>query len=163
MKTAYRILYDQSKCTGCRMCEAICSFTREDEFNPVKARCKIIRSIKKGMLTKVRVSCQQCSEPKCLEVCPRGAISQTETGVKFVDEKLCIGCRMCEMACPVGAISVNQEKGVSFKCDLCKDYDEPNCVKYCYTGAIRYMPEEKIAIALSRMKSEKYLENTKEV
>jgi len=93
-------------------------------------------------------------------VCPSGAITANDEGVKMGDEKKCIGCRMCEMACPVGAIAVNSEKGVSLKCDLCDGLEEPQCVKYCYTEALRYLPDERVGITLARAKSEKYLEIT---
>ena len=153
-----RIVWDQSKCTGCRVCEAICSFTKEGEFNPVKSRCKILRTIEDSVLYKVRVSCLQCEKPYCQEVCPAGAIIENDNGVKVTDESKCIGCRMCELACPVGAITVNMEKGVSLKCDLCKDENEPQCVEYCYTGALQYIASEKTGNVLARSKSDKYLE-----
>jgi Fe-S-cluster-containing hydrogenase component 2 len=99
-----------------------------------------------------------------MAVCPSGAITANDTGVKIVNEEKCIGCRMCEMACPVGAIAVNAEKGVSLKCDLCTDLDEPQCVKYCYTEALQYLSDERVGITLARAKSEKFLDlSTQEV
>ena len=155
-----RIVWDMAKCTGCRVCEAICSFVKEGEFNPVKARGKVVRTVERSILHKVRVTCLQCEEPNCMAVCPSGAINVNDRGVKIVNEEKCIGCRMCEMACPVGAIAVNSEKGVSLKCDLCDGLEEPQCVKYCYTEALKYLPDERVGITLARAKSEKYLEMT---
>ena len=58
---------------------------------------------------------------------------------------------------------MNAEKGVSIKCDLCSDQDEPQCVKYCYPEALQYLPDERVGITLARAKSEKYVEmSTKE-
>jgi carbon-monoxide dehydrogenase iron sulfur subunit len=153
-----RIVWDMAKCSGCRVCEAICSFVKEGEFNPVKARGKVVRTVERSILYKVRVTCLQCEEPNCMAVCPTGAITANDGGVKIVNEEKCIGCRMCEMACPVGAIAVCAEKGVSLKCDLCQGLEEPQCVKYCYTEALRYLPDERVGITLARAKSEKYLE-----
>ena len=159
-----RIIWDQEKCPGCRVCEAICSFTKEGEFNPEKARCRIVRTVEDQRLHRVRVSCLQCDEPACMSVCPAGAISQKEDGVKVVDEDKCLGCKMCELACPVGAITVNPEKHVSIKCDQCRDLDEPQCVKYCWSEALQYIPEERVGAVLARRKSEKFKElNAKEL
>ena len=36
-----KINIDYKKCTGCRMCEQICVFSREKKFNPRKARIKV--------------------------------------------------------------------------------------------------------------------------
>jgi carbon-monoxide dehydrogenase iron sulfur subunit len=158
-----RIVWDMAKCTGCRVCEAVCSLVKEGEFNPVKARGKVVRTVERSILHKVRVTCLQCEEPNCKAVCPTGAITANDGGVKIVNEEKCIGCKMCEIACPVGAIAVNAEKGVSIKCDLCAGQDEPQCVKYCYPEALQYLPDERVGITLARAKSEKYVEmSTKE-
>ena len=153
-----RLIWDHEKCVGCRVCEAVCSFIKEGESNPVKSRCKIVRSVKDNILYKVRVHCQQCEDAYCKAVCPSEAITEDLNGIKRVDEKKCIGCRMCEMACPVGAITVNPDKHVSIKCDLCRELDEPQCVKYCYAGALQYMAPEKAGSFVARAKSEKMME-----
>ena len=153
-----RIIWDAAKCTGCRVCEAICSLVKEGESNPVKARGKVVRTIKSSILHKVRVSCLQCEEAYCKAVCPASAIRVDEGGVKVVDDEKCIGCKMCEMACPVGAIAVSSEKGIALKCDLCAGLEEPQCVKYCYTEALKHLPDGRVGMALARAKSEKFLE-----
>jgi carbon-monoxide dehydrogenase iron sulfur subunit len=156
-----RIVWDKDKCTGCRVCEAICSFVKEGEFNPVKSRIKALLSVDRQIRYKVVVFCLQCEEAHCKAVCPAGAIVENAAGTKTVDEDKCIGCRLCEIACPVGAISVNAEKGVALKCDLCADEDEPQCVKYCFSEALKYLPDEKVGVALARAKSKKFLETVR--
>ena len=155
-----RITWDQEKCTGCRVCEAICSFVKEGEFNPVKARGKVLHTVDRQIRYTVRVYCLQCEEAYCKAVCPASAIS-VKDGIKVVDENKCIGCKLCEIACPVGAISVNPEKGVALKCDLCIDQDEPQCVKYCYSGALQYLPSETVGYSIARTKSQKFLDMVK--
>ena len=86
-----RIVLDMGKCTGCRVCEAICSLVKEGEFNPVKARAKVVRTVERSILHKVRVTCLQCEEPNCKAVCPTGAITLDDRGVKVTDEDKCIG------------------------------------------------------------------------
>ena len=152
------IIWNSKKCVGCRVCEAVCSLYHEGVSNPMMATCKIIRTIENAILHKIRVSCMQCEEAKCMSVCPTGAISENSKKIKIVNEDKCIGCRMCEIACPVGAIHVHPDKMVSMKCDLCNGLDEPQCVKYCYSEALQYIPAEGAGMIFARAKSEKFLE-----
>lgn len=147
-----RIVWEKTKCTGCRVCEGVCSLHRENEFNPAKSRGFMLRTVKDSILYKLRVFCQQCEEANCMAVCPASAISD-EDGVRLVDETKCLGCKMCEMACPVGAIAVSREKGVSVKCDQCAGLDEPQCVKYCWPKALEFVAAEEVASHAARAKS----------
>src|SRR5450759_3272161 len=47
--------------------------------------------------------CMQCENPPCTWVCPVSATYRTEDGIILVDEKRCIGCGYCVVACPYGA------------------------------------------------------------
>ena len=69
-----RIVWDQEKCTGCRVCEAICSFVKEGEFNPTKARGKILLNVDRQIRHSIRVSCLQCADAPCVEACARCAV-----------------------------------------------------------------------------------------
>jgi len=153
-----RIVFDQTKCVGCRVCEAICSLSNEGEFNPEKARIRVIRTFEEGILYKTPVMCMQCENQYCQAVCPAGAISRDGRNAKIVDEKKCIGCKLCEVACPVGAVTVRSDRHAAVKCSLCADYDEPQCAKFCFGGALQYMEEERVGIARAREKSVKFLE-----
>jgi len=83
--------------------------------------------------------CNQCSNPACVQVCPVGATFKTEDGVVLVDEKRCIGCRYCVQACPYGARTFDERRGVPDKCTLCYHRItkglQPACVDSCPTGA----------------------------
>lgn len=153
-----RIVLDQDKCDGCRVCEGICSLVKEGEADPTKSRIRVVRTVEDQILYSIPVFCQQCEEAFCEEACPSHAISRNGDGVLLVDNEKCIGCKLCEIACPVGAITVHPEKHVAIKCDLCIDYDEPQCVRHCYTGALRVLPAERVGMARARAKSEKFLE-----
>ena len=157
-----RIIWDPAKCNGCRVCEAICSFVKEGEFNPVKSRGKIVMIVDNQIRYSVRISCLQCEEAPCKTICPRNAISINDAGIKIVNEVKCIGCRLCEIVCPIGAIAVNPDTGKAIKCDLCTSFEEPPCVKYCYPEALRYLPSEKVGQSLARAKSDKFLELAKQ-
>jgi len=137
------LVIDEEKCTGCRMCEVVCSWWHEQEFNPALARIQIVSD--KSESFDWAVVCQQCEKAMCQETCPAGAIYfNAEFNAYVVDEKKCIGCKMCISSCPVGAMGFNPEKGVSIKCDLCEG--DPKCVKYCPAGAIEFIESEKVSL-----------------
>ncbi len=80
--------------------------------------------------------------------CPTGAISRDREGETYIKDNLCIGCGQCATACEFGNISIRtlsedvaakataREKGKAVKCDICKNYDYPNCVYNCPQAAI---------------------------
>jgi carbon-monoxide dehydrogenase iron sulfur subunit len=129
------ITIDPQKCTGCRQCAMICSFKHEGVFSMTLSRIKLV-SFEDICLT-VPVTCAYCEEPICEKVCPVGAMTHDpETGMAKVIEELCIGCKECLNACPIGAIDIHPNKKVPIRCDLCGG--DPQCVANCERGALKY-------------------------
>jgi len=56
---------------------------------------------------------------------------------KDVKNDLCVGCKVCTIACPFGTINYNADSGKVVKCDLCGG--DPQCVSACPTDAITYV------------------------
>ena len=134
------------KCTGCGTCELMCSFRHHGEFNPRKARIR--KTIFLHDELAVPVVCTQCEEAWCQSICPSGAISRTvleesNAAVVQVDESRCLGCKMCQVACPFGNIAVGSS-GHAEKCDLCDG--DPQCVKFCPRGALRFIDSERSVV-----------------
>jgi carbon-monoxide dehydrogenase iron sulfur subunit len=149
---------DIEKCTGCKTCEAVCSLRNTGRVQPARSRIKVIRYEKRGEYHNfIPMVCQQCSTPLCMEACPTNAISRNEvTGAMIVDEKACVGCRVCNMACPIGGISIDPVSTVAFKCELCDG--DPECAKYCDLEALSYVPLDKLDSSMKRSKSQKISE-----
>lgn len=77
--------------------------------------------------------------PWCLLACPTDAFHVDEAaGAKVIEEEKCSGCMLCMTACPATPkrIRYNAGKKVCLKCDLCGG--DPQCVKFCPTGALTY-------------------------
>jgi len=125
------------KCTGCRLCAIACSLKQFGECNPKKGAIGIARD--EYARFEFQFICLQCDDPECVAACMTGAMVKGEDGIVRRDEDKCIGCRMCSVACPYGAI--NTFKGEIIKCDLCDG--DPVCVKFCSTNAIVYEEENK--------------------
>ena len=135
------MVIDEKKCTGCRICEMICSFTHAPEkiFNPAQSRIKIMKKEEAGI--DLPVLCFHCAAPRCRDSCPVGAIQTRPDGVVQIDESLCSGCQACMASCPYGAI--RELHGQIIKCDLCGG--KPSCVEWCPTQALRYAETDPAA------------------
>lgn len=83
------------------------------------------------------VKCNQCGQPKCLSVCPTAAITKSETdGVVRINDDKCVGCGLCNLACPYGGVSYNASRAKAYKCDNCNG--EPECVPACVSGQLTF-------------------------
>ena len=90
---------DYQKCTGCRLCELVCSVSHHGISNPARSRIKVMKWETEGLY--IPMSCQQCEDAPCMSACPVKAISRDETlGRVMVDYDVCIGCRTCVSVCP---------------------------------------------------------------
>ena len=69
----------------------------------------------------IPIYCHHCSKAPCKEACPVDAISRNEQGIVLIDDDLCIGCRECLEACPFGAMQFEDNREIAVKCDLCLD------------------------------------------
>ncbi len=136
MASTQRIRIKSEKCTGCRVCELICSFTQHGEFNPKRSRIRVVKM--ERFFVDVPVVCQQCLKPVCVESCPLGALSSDTHKTIHVDEEICTGCELCVEACPFGAISIDPLNSSAIVCDLCSG--DPQCVRWCPTGTLELSP-----------------------
>lgn len=133
-----RIIVYPEKCTGCRLCESICALYNEKMNDLSRSRIRIIKMHSLGLSTPV--VCCQCKNPPCGKVCPVKAIIKDSNGLVKINGEQCIGCEVCVSQCPFGAMISLPEKVA--KCDLCGG--NPQCVKYCATGAIEYEDSEMV-------------------
>ena len=143
------ITADSAKCIGCRTCEVACvvSHQHDRSCSTVSATqfAPRIRVVKSGELSTATL-CRQCEDAPCANVCPQGAIRR-ENAAWRVDQRRCIGCKSCMVACPYGAMTVMMtDDGVqALKCDLCShSEDGPACVAACPIQALRCMTAEEL-------------------
>jgi len=130
------VVAEAERCSGCRVCELICSLTREGECNPFVSA--IHRQTVALDLRFEPETCKQCADAPCGQACPTDAIAHDPlTGGVVVDTKACTACGACVEACPFGQIRLVNELVV--KCDLCGG--EPLCVTWCPRKALSVLVE----------------------
>ena len=163
----FGIIVEVDRCVGCQACAIACK--EENQVPPGVFFLKILRSenIEDNVVNYYRASCQHCDNPACMKICPAKAISKGPHGEILVDQKKCIGCHMCEKACPYGAPQFADPKKTSYfgektplevipvrpenartpgkaeHCTLCTHRTSkglpPACVAACATGALTFV------------------------
>lgn len=125
-----KILFYPDKCTTCELCELVCSALHETIFNPDLSRVKITGHYEGDELVVKGSVCNSCLA--CVQVCPCGAITADENGLKYYPEA-CSKYGVCVEECPRGIISKRPD-GLIRICDLCGG--DPQCVAWCPKGAL---------------------------
>jgi Fe-S-cluster-containing dehydrogenase component len=148
------VIADPTKCVGCRRCELACTEFNDGKASPTMARIKVNRNLSfgpKGVYAGQRGQgnwgnglitqdfCKQCPHPvPCANACPNDAIVvQPPTNARVVDPKKCIGCKMCQKACPWEMMSFDSDTNKATKCFLCNG--KPKCVEACPAEALNYV------------------------
>ena len=152
MRTAkssrFAILTDTTLCTGCEECVTACKdvnhlgkdrsrrWNRSIDDLSATRFTTIIRQ-RDGLF--VRRQCRHCQSPACVSACIVGALQKTDEGPVIYDDKKCIGCRYCMLACPYGIPRYEWAEAIPYirKCTFCYDdimsgtLDVPACVAAC--------------------------------
>ena len=84
------------------------------EKPPAQARIKVKRSGNQYWAT----VCQHCTDSMCVRACMTGAMQYSTLGEVIHNIEKCVGCWMCIMVCPLGAIASRSEAKKASKCDL---------------------------------------------
>jgi len=158
------VLFDSTRCIGCRKCEEGCNEVNElpgpdkafsdlsvldaERRTTAKSYTVVNRygdaDGDKGPLYR-KIQCNHCLEPACASVCFVAAFSKTETGAVVYDPSVCVGCRYCMIACPFEIPAYEYDNAFSpriRKCTMC--YPRvvkgllPGCVEICPTEALTY-------------------------
>jgi len=151
------MLYDSTKCVGCRACQNACkkrnglahetdpSGLYEMPHDLDSKTWTLIKLYKDTANTSfVKNQCMHCIHPACVSVCPVGALEKLPSGPVVYHRERCIGCRYCMAACPFQIPKTEWEKPLPFiqKCDFCADLqakgENPRCGEACPTGALIY-------------------------
>lgn len=161
------MLYDATKCVGCKACMSSCKRVNgdygslayekarfdtdglwdapEDLTGSTRTLIKLFKGSEKEW-SYVKYSCMHCQKPSCVSVCPVSAMTRDAvTGIVDYNKNACIGCRYCQIACAFNIPKFQWDKAIPqiVKCDLCKNTNLPKkgitaCAEVCPTGAILF-------------------------
>ena len=164
------VLFDNTRCIGCRKCEEGCNKVNElpepdrpfsdlslldtQRRTTAKAYTVVNRyddaDRGKGPLYR-KVQCNHCLEPACASVCFVSAFKKSSTGAVTYDESVCVGCRYCMIACPFEIPAYEYDNAFSpkvMKCTMCFPRISigllPGCVEACPTEALTYGKREDL-------------------
>ena len=162
------VLYDANKCIGCRACQVACkqwnelpaevTTNRGTYENPPRMSAYTFTKIHftelehngKFQWVFAKLQCMHCEHPACVTACPVGALVKTPDGPVIYDDRKCIGCRYCMVACPFGVPNFEWDKPIPWirKCTFCADRQaaglKPACVTTCPTGALEFGEREEL-------------------
>jgi len=160
-KDALGLLYDATRCVGCKSCMVACSQandlrpdTRSDALHQApltlnyltKNIIKLYRTADGSEYSYFKQQCMHCNDPACVSACMFGGLSKDEvSGIVGWQGSKCVGCRYCEVACPFH-VPTFQWDGFNpkiVKCELCRERiakgaKQPGCSEVCPTQAVIY-------------------------
>lgn len=93
------VIADSRRCVACFACQAACVENHLRMGLQAYPRL-IVTYTPEGAMP---LQCRQCDRPACMTVCPVKAIN-LRNGSVVLNETVCIGCKMCGLACPFGVI-----------------------------------------------------------
>lgn len=173
------VLFDATRCIGCRKCEAGCNKANklpapakpfedltvlEKERRTDEKTYTVVNKYqgKKGPLFR-KIQCNHCMEPACASVCFVQAFKKNPDGSVTYDASVCVGCRYCMVACPFNIPAYEYSDPLTprvMKCTMCHDQIQkgelsaPGCVGACPKEALTYgKREDLIDIARERMRA----------
>ncbi len=143
------------KCLACKSCEIACAVEHSRSKTLAGALAETPRPrhrvrVEGAGAFSYPARCLHCEEAPCIAACPTGAMGRhPRTRAVLVDSGRCIGCWMCVMVCPFGAVAADPVARRPLKCDRCPDRVErglpPACVSACPTRALVFATPEEMA------------------
>ena len=128
------IKIDADKCSGCRLCEVVCSaFHSEPKYssnNPARSRIQIIRHPLKDIWLPVFAG----------EYTPAECMGRDKY---IIDGKEYNECSFCRASCPSRDLFKEPDSGLPIRCDMCEGEDQPQCVEWCLNDVLVYEEREE--------------------
>lgn len=138
-------------CDGCGRCVKACEKVVSKGLKKGAKKAALIKVLKRGRLY-FPVMCRNCQDAPCVTACMTGCRRQDKEGLVITDYSRCVGCWMCIMNCPFGAIVRDEEDHIARKCEGCTDRETAPCVAACTMGILSHSDVKQFS-AMTRMQS----------
>ena len=119
-----KIKVHKTKCSGCHLCEMVCSLFHVGVINVEKSAIRIQKN-DLGNSHNTPIFCLQCKDMKCLE---------GEGAQEGLEKKKFIWNKSRAERCPFGALGVFENE--AYHCDLCGG--SPQSIKVCTPKALHH-------------------------
>ena len=151
------VLYDATRCKGCRGCEYDCA---EANGLPEPLSNKEIKGLRKPDdkhrtvvneyktskgIVYAKMQCMHCNEPACASACLTEALTKTKDGPVIWRSNKCMGCRYCMVSCPfdMPKFEYHSANPKIEKCTMCFETrvskgELPACVENCPNDALMF-------------------------
>lgn len=151
---AVGMLFDSTRCVGCRACQTACKVANQlppdrasanggqydapDDLN--SSTKNVIKAYDAGgHLAFVKQQCMHCVDPSCVSACMLGAMHKAGdgkrrfegekkgSGIVAWDKYTCTGCRYCQLACAFNVPKFEWFEAFPriVKCELCRHRADP--------------------------------------
>ncbi len=172
------VLFDATRCIGCRKCEAACNTVNElpqpekpfDDLTVLDTKRRttidsytIVNKYQvQGAPVYRKFQCNHCLEPACASACFVKAFKKLPNGAVVYDASVCVGCRYCMIACPFEIPTYEYYEPLTprvLKCTLCAprlaEGKLPGCVEACPKEALTFgVRDDLIKMARERIRKQ---------
>lgn len=107
----YGMVIDLHRCVGCAACDIACKSENNVPHDHHWSN-HIIETTGTFPDTRYRyipTLCNHCDNAPCVKNCPTTAMYKSAEGLTLHEPAKCIGCRLCQLACPYGVIYFNEK------------------------------------------------------
>ncbi len=130
------LIIDHEQCWGCLACEVACKQENGTDFGVKLIDVKELWNSSPDGQYRYSFNVNACTHSQCdgnpcIEVCPVDCIELRGDGIVVMDIEECIGCEVCVDDCPTGAITMNDARNVTEKCNLCHHRVDAGLIPAC--------------------------------
>ncbi|THB81484.1 MAG: 4Fe-4S dicluster domain-containing protein [Desulfobacteraceae bacterium] len=163
---SFGVLHDITRCIGCRKCEEACNTVNDlpkpetsfEDLSVLDSKRRtdadiytVVNRFNTPEPVFAKKQCNHCLEPACASACFVKAFTKTKSGAVTYNEKVCVGCRYCMVACPFEIPAYEYHKALTpsvTKCTMCFpriiEGKLPGCVEICPKEALIFGERDKL-------------------